>query len=75
MFVRQRVRMRVPRLAVHQAPRTTTFFKMGIGCHGFGVLDKAVSYVNSHGLPEDGCVLSQGILVDLGMVGEIPRGV
>ena len=28
--------------------------KMGIGCHGFGVLDKAVLIEHSHGLTADG---------------------
>ena len=30
------------------------FFKMGIVCHGFGVLDKAVPIEHSHGLTADG---------------------
>ena len=34
--------------------RVIAFFKMGIGCHGFGVLDKAVPIEHSHGLTADG---------------------
>ncbi len=34
--------------------RAIAFFKMGIGCHGFGVLDKAVPIEHSHGLTADG---------------------
>ncbi len=34
--------------------RVIALFKMGIGCHGLGVLDKAVSIEHSHGLTEDG---------------------
>ena len=32
----------------------TSFFKMGIGFHGLGVLDKAVPIEHSHGPTENG---------------------
>ena len=34
--------------------RAIALFNMGIGCHGFGVLDKAVPIEHSHGLTADG---------------------
>ncbi len=34
--------------------RTIALFKLGIGGHGFGVLDKAVPIEHSHGLTADG---------------------
>jgi len=39
-------------------PRAIAFFKMGMGCHGLGVLDKAVRIEHSHGLTEDGKAMS-----------------
>ena len=37
-----------------RAARVIACFKLGIGCHGYGVLDMAVPIEHSHGLPEDG---------------------
>ena len=38
--------------AVHR--RSVPVSNLGIGCHGLGVLDKAVWFEHSHGLTEDG---------------------
>ena len=43
---------RILQLSANQWPLPCS--KMGIGCHGFGVLDKAVPIAHSHGLIADG---------------------
>ncbi len=44
----------------------TAFFNMKIGCHGLGVLDKAVPIEHSHGLTEDGKTVAPRLEADDG---------
>ena len=45
--------------------RSVPIFKVGIGCHGLGVLDKAVSSLSSHGLTADGKTVAPDIGLEI----------
>ena len=54
--------------------RAIALFKMGIGCHGLGVLDKAVSIELSHGLTEDGKTVAPHLQKKAIALGALPHG-